>query len=175
LQDNAMIFQEPMMGHQVVQSGLVVYITYSILDQAGNVVEQHDLPVGYVQGGNSGLLPSIESAIAGKRIGDRVEITLVPEDAFGERIPELAFTDDVDNVPPPFRQVGAQVQMTNEAGDTKTFYVTSIEDGKLTVDANHPLAGQNAICVVNIMEIREATPEELATGMAADSAPTQLH
>jgi FKBP-type peptidyl-prolyl cis-trans isomerases 2 len=163
------------MSHQVVQSGLVVYITYSILDQAGNVVEQHDLPVGYVQGANSGLLPSIESALVGKKVGDRVEVTLAPQDAFGERDPDLSFTDDVDNVPPQFRHVGAQVQMANEAGETKTFYVTSIEDGKLTVDGNHPLAGQNAICAVDIMNIREATAEELASGMAADSAPPQLH
>ncbi len=163
------------MNQQVVQSGMVVYISYSILDQAGNVIEQHDLPVGYVQGGNSGLLPSIESAVAGKRAGDRVEIILPPGDAFGERDPDLSFTDNIDNVPPQFRQVGAQVQMSNEAGETKTFYVTSIEEGMLTVDGNHPLAGQNAVCVVNILDIREATPDELASGMAADSAPPQLH
>jgi FKBP-type peptidyl-prolyl cis-trans isomerase SlyD len=163
------------MSHQIVQSGLVVYITYSILDQAGNVVEQHDLPIGYVQGGNSGLLHSIESALAGKKIGDQVEVTLAPQDAFGEREPDLSFTDDIENVPPQFRHVGAQVQMANEAGETQTFYVTSIEDGRLTVDGNHPLAGQNATCVVNIMNIREATADELASGMAADSAPPQLH
>lgn len=163
------------MNEQVVQSGLVVYITYSILDQAGNVVEQHDLPVGYVQGGNSGLLPSIESALVGKSVGDRVEVMLAPQDAFGEHDPSLSFADDIDNVPPQFRRVGAQVEMANEAGETRTFYVTRIEDGKLTVDGNHPLAGQNATCVVNIMDIREATADELASGMAADSAPPQLH
>lgn len=163
------------MSHQVVQSGLVVYITYSILDEAGNVVEQHDLPVGYVQGGNSGLLPSIEAALVGKKVGDRVEVTLAPQDAFGERDPDLSFTDDIDNVPPQFRRVGAQVQMANEAGETKTFYVTKVEGGKLTVDGNHPLAGQNAICAVNILNIREATAEEMLSGMAADSAPTSLH
>jgi FKBP-type peptidyl-prolyl cis-trans isomerase SlyD len=163
------------MNHQVVQSGLVVYITYSVVDQAGNVVEQHDLPVGYVQGGNSGLLPSIESALVGKKIGDQVEVVLAPQDAFGEHDPELTFTDDIDNVPPQFRHVGAKVEMANEAGESRTFFVTKIEDGKLTVDGNHPLAGQNATCVVNIMDIREATAEELANGMAADSAPPQLH
>lgn len=159
----------------VVQTGMVVYITYSIVDQAGNVIEQHDLPVGYVQGASSGLLPSIESAVAGKRVGDRVEIELPPEDAFGEHDPDLTFTDQLDNVPPQFRHVGAQVQMSNEAGETKTFYVTSIENGMLTVDGNHPLAGQNATCVVNIMDIREPTPDEIASGMAADSAPPSLH
>lgn len=163
------------MNQQVVQSGLVVYITYSILDEARNVVEQHDLPVGYVQGGNSGLLPSIEAALVGKKVGDQVEVLLSPQDAFGERDPDLSFTDDIENVPPQFRMVGAQVQMASEAGETRTFYVTSIEDGRLTVDGNHPLAGQNAICVVNILNIREATPEEMLSGMAADSAPPNLH
>ena len=163
------------MSHQVVQSGLVVYISYSILDQAGNVVEQHDLPVGYVQGGNSGLLPSIESAVAGKRAGDRVEISLPPEDAFGAHDPDLTFTDDLENVPPQFRKLGAKVEMDNPEGITKAFYVTKIEDGKLTIDDNHPLAGQNAVCVVNIQSVREATPEEMLSGMAADSPPAQMH
>ena len=58
----------------------LVYITYSILDQRGMVVEQHDVPVGYVQGANSGILPAIESAVAGRKIGERIEITLPPED-----------------------------------------------------------------------------------------------
>jgi hypothetical protein len=40
------------------------------------VVEQYDIPVGYVQGANSGILPAIESAVAGRKVGDRVEITL---------------------------------------------------------------------------------------------------
>ena len=72
----------------------LVYITYSILDARGMVVEQHDVPVGYVQGANSGILPAIESAVAGRKVGERIEISLTPEEGYGLRDESLVFTDD---------------------------------------------------------------------------------
>src|SRR4030067_2847351 len=109
----------------------LVYITYSILDSRGMVVEQYDIPVGYVQGANSGILPAIESAVAGRKVGDRVEITLAPEEGYGLRDESLVFVDDIENVPPQFRRVGAEVMFENEAGGNKVFYVTSCGDGQL--------------------------------------------
>lgn len=157
-----------------VAPGRVVYIRYCILDAAGNVTEQYDMPVGYVHGGNSGLLQKLESALTGKKIGDRVKVILEPAEAYGERDEELTFTDEIGNVPPQFRHVGAEVAMANEAGETKSFYVSRIEDGKLTVDGNHPLAGQQITCIVDVVDIREATAEERLTGMAADAPPRTL-
>lgn len=153
----------------------LVYITYSILDSRGMVVEQHDIPVGYVQGANSGILPAIESAVAGRKVGDRIEITLSPEEGYGLRDESLVFVDDVENVPPQFRRVGAEVLFENEAGETKAFYVTSIEDGKLTLDGNPSLAGQSVTCLVNVTDIRDATPEEIRNGRPLDASPGTLH
>lgn len=153
----------------------LVYITYSILDSRGMVVEQHDIPVGYVQGANSGILPAIESAVDGCKIGDRVEITLSPEEGYGLRDESLVFVDDIENVPPQFRRVGAEVLFENEAGETKPFYVTSIEDGKVTVDGNPSLAGQSVTCLVNVMDIREATPEEIRNGRPLDVKTGTVH
>ena len=147
-----------------VAKNKLVYITYSILDSRGMVVEQHDIPVGYVQGANSGILPAIESAVEGRKMGDRVEITLSPEEGYGLRDESLVFVDDIENVPPQFRRVGAEVLFENEAGETKPFYVTSIEDGKVTVDGNPSLAGQSVTCLVNVMDIRDATDEEVEHG-----------
>jgi FKBP-type peptidyl-prolyl cis-trans isomerase SlyD len=157
-----------------ITNGVVVYIRYSILDVRGSVVEQYDMPVGYVHGGNSGLLEKLESALTGKSVGDRVEVILSPEEAYGPRDEDLAFTDDIANVPPQFRHLGAEVVMSNESGETKAFYVSKIEDGKLTVDGNHPLAGQQVTCMVDVMDIRDATEQEKLTGMAADSLPGRL-
>jgi FKBP-type peptidyl-prolyl cis-trans isomerase SlyD len=162
------------MSAMKVAAGRVVYIRYSILDANGNVTEQYDTPVGYVHGGNSGLLEKLESALTGKAVGDRVEVVLPPEEAYGPRDEDLTFTDDIENVPPQFRHLGAEVAMSNEAGETKAFYVSRIENGRLTVDGNHPLAGQQVTCMVDIMDIREATEQEKATGMAADSPPRTL-
>lgn len=154
----------------------LVFITYSILDSRGMVVEQHDIPVGFVHGANSGILPAIEAAVAGKSVGDRVEITLSPEEGYGERDESLVYVEELDNVPPEFRRVGAEVLFQNEAGDTKAFYVTAIADGKLTLDGNPSLAGQSVTCLVNVMDIRDATPEEIRNGRPLDMpAGTQVH
>jgi len=153
----------------------LVYITYSILDSRGMVVEQHDIPVGYVQGANSGILPAIEAAVAGRKIGDRVEIALSPEEGYGLRDESLVFVDDIENVPPEFRRIGAEVMFENESGETKVFYVTAIEDGKLTLDGNPSLAGQSVTCLVNVMDIREATPEEIRNGRPLDVQTGTVH
>lgn len=139
------------------------------------VVEQNDIPMGYVQGANSGILPAIESAVADRRIGDRIEITLLPEQGFGLRDESLVFVDEIENVPPQFRRVGAEVMFENGSGESKVFYVTSIENGKLTLDGNPPLAGQSVTCLVNVMDIREATPEEIRHGRPFDAAPGTVH
>jgi len=153
----------------------LVYITYSILDQRGMVVEQYDIPVGYVQGANSGILPAIESAVAGRKVGDRIEIKLTPEEGYGVRDESLVFVDDVENVPPEFRRVGAEVMFENESGETKFFYVTSIQDGQLTLDGNPSLAGQSVTCLVNVMDIRDATPEEIRNGRPLDVQTGTVH
>lgn len=153
----------------------LVYITYSILDARGMVVEQHDVPVGYVQGANSGILPAIESAAAGRKVGERIEIPLPPEEGYGLRDESLVFVDDIDNVPPEFRRVDAEVMFENEAGETKVFYVTAIEDGKLTLDGNPSLAGQSVTCLVNIIDVRDATPEEIRNGRPLDVQTGTVH
>jgi FKBP-type peptidyl-prolyl cis-trans isomerase SlyD len=156
------------MSEQVVKFGKYVALTYSISDERGGVLEQYDLPVGFVYGSDTELIGGMDKAIKGKVAGDTVEVTVPPEQGFGEHDPDLTFTDDVENVPPQFRRVGAEVAMQNEAGEVKTFYVTRIEDGKLTVDANHPLAGKPLIVRVNILEVRDAEPgEELTSGIHA--------
>jgi FKBP-type peptidyl-prolyl cis-trans isomerase SlyD len=158
-----------------VTNHTLVYITYSILDERGMVVEQHDIPVGYVQGANSGILPAIEAAVAGRKVGDRVEIKLSPEEGYGLRDESLVFQDDIENVPPQFRRIGAEVMFENEAGETKVFYVTAIEDGKVTVDGNPSLAGQSVTCLINVMDIREATPEEIRNGRPLDVQTGTVH
>ena len=158
-----------------VTQNTLVYITYSILDERGMVVEQYDIPVGYVQGANSCILPAIEAAVEGRKIGERIEIALAPEDGYGLRDESLVFTDDIDNVPPQFRGVGAEVMFENASGESKVFYVTAIEDGKLTLDGNPSLAGQSVTCLVNVIDMREATPEEMRNGRPLDGETGTVH
>lgn len=162
------------MTEEKVAKNKVVYVTYSIIDQSGSVFEQSDVPVGYVHGGNSPLFEKIEKALDGHRVGDKVEVSLNPAEGFGPHDPNLTFTDDIENVPHEFRRLGAEVELQNEQGESMMFRVSRIADGKLTVDANHALAGQTVTFVVNVANIRDANMDEIVNGLPFDQSQS-LH
>lgn len=155
------------MSSQKICRNKAVQFTYTITDDQGNVVEQVDLPVHYVHGASSiGLIERVERALEGRAMGDSIEVELPPSEGFGDYDPELTFTDDLENVPPQFRKIGAQVEMANGEGEAKTFVVSKIEGDKLTVDGNHPLAGKIATFKVKILEVRDATADEIRNGIS---------
>lgn len=162
------------MTEQFVGQNKVVSFTYSIVDESGSVIEQSDLPISYVHGGPHDLFEKVEQELEGSVVGDTVEVELTPEEGFGEHDPDLTYTDSLDNVPEEFRHVGAEVEMMNDQGDTRTFTVTHIEDGKLTVDGNHPMAGKTIVFHITVTAIRDATPDEVANGVEPMLAPV-LH
>ncbi len=160
------------MSVEIIKPGKYVGLTYVIVDEKGETVEQHDIPVGFVYGGDTELIGGMDKAVGGKKAGDQVKVLLKPEDGYGAHDPELTFTDDLENVPPQFRQLGAEVQMQNPDGEVKSFFVSRIEDGKLTVDGNHPLAGKTLTVKVSIVEVRDAQPgEEQTSGINAVQMP----
>ena len=149
------------MSEQRISKHKLVTLTYSILDDAGAVLEQNDMPVSYLHGGFSDLFEKVERALEGKVAGDTVEVTLAPDEGFGPHDPDLTFTDDIDNVPPQFRRVGAEVEMQNEAGESRVFVVTQVDNGQVTVDCNHPFAGKTVHFKVEVVSVRDATGDEL--------------
>jgi FKBP-type peptidyl-prolyl cis-trans isomerase SlyD len=153
------------MPDDIISAGKLVALTYRIEDGQGNVLEQTDIPVSYIHGGQTELIGGMDSAVDGRRAGDEVELILGPDQGFGPHDPGLSFTDDLENVPPEFRFVGAEVQMENEEGETRQFHVTRIADGKLTVDGNHPLAGKTLRVHVRIEEVRDPTHAELTADL----------
>jgi FKBP-type peptidyl-prolyl cis-trans isomerase SlyD len=161
--------------NDTVSRDKVVYITYVIVDDNGAVLEQYDLPVPYLHGGRSGLLEKVEAALEGRHPGDRVEVSLSPEEGFGPHRPELTFTDDIENVPPEHRHLGSEVEFENERGERMLFRVSRIADGRLTIDGNHPLAGKRLTFLVRVESIRPATLDEIANAMAADSPFERMH
>ena len=163
------------MSDSIVAKNKAIYITYSILDSQGQVVEQSDIPIGYVHGADSGLFEQVEAALEGAKAGDKLEVVLPPEQGFGAHDPALTFTDDIDNVPPEYRYIGAEVEFENEQGEAMKFLVTKIENGKLTVDANHPFAGQTVKFAVTVVAVRDATPDEIANGRPDEGGPPVYH
>ena len=153
----------------IITTNKFVELTYRIIDQTnGEVIEQVEEPLGYVQGDNTLLFNQVTKELEGKSVGDEVEILLKAEDALGPKLEELIFTDEINNVPVEYRFIGAAVTMQNDKGGTKDFIVSSIEDGKLTIDGNHPLAGKDIIFYVEVLSVRDATADEIIEGGSID-------
>lgn len=142
-----------------------VSLTYTITDENDNILERIDMPIQYIHGAQSQVIEKIENALEGHQTGDLVEVTLSPEEGFGEHQPDLTFTDDINNVPPQFHTIGAEVEFQNDRGESKIFRVTNIEDGKLTVDGNHPFAGKTITYNITVNEVRDATDNEIKNGV----------
>ncbi len=143
----------------------VVTIDYTLRNEGGEVIESSEgrAPLAYIHGiGN--IIPGLESALEGKAAGDEVSVNVAPADAYGERVDDLVqavpkqmFQSEVEP------QVGMQFQAMSESGP-RVVTVVSVEDETVTVDGNHPLAGMALNFDVKIVEVREATGEELEHG-----------
>lgn len=149
----------------IVEENRVVSVTYVITDESGETVERIDLPVSFLYGKDSGLFAQVEAAIGGKSVGDQIDVILEPKDGFGDWNPELTFTDRIENVPPEFRKVGAEAEFSNEKGENKKFRVSHVDNGSITLDGNHPFAGQKMTFSIKIADVREPTAHELQHGV----------
>jgi FKBP-type peptidyl-prolyl cis-trans isomerase SlyD len=142
----------------------VAAIHYTLRDNNGKVLDSSEGkdPLYYLHGfGN--LIPGMEEGLEGKAVGDKFEIKVSPEKGYGVRndaaiqaVPREAFGDAVVNV-------GMQFRAGNENGQ---YIVTVVEVGEetVTVDGNHPLAGVELHFNVEIMEVRDASADEIAHG-----------
>lgn len=143
----------------------VVSINYLLKDNASNVIDSSEggEPLAYIHGiGN--IIPGLENALSGKSKGDRVEVTVAPAEAYGERDEALTQVVPRDRFEPGVEiQTGMQFHTHAEDG-MQVVTVTSADDQNVTIDANHPLAGVTLNFQVEIMDVRDATEEELTHG-----------
>jgi FKBP-type peptidyl-prolyl cis-trans isomerase SlyD len=165
--------------NDVIQDGKFVELTYTVTDRkSGHVLSGVEFPLGYVHGHNEILAPAVHQALAGKAVGDVVEVPIDGNRIFGARDESLVFTDDIDNVPEEYRQIGTAILMENDRGQTRSFIVTRMDEETLTVDGNNPLCGREVVFRLQIVTVRDATEEETRAGGAiaagADVDPALL-
>ncbi len=149
-----------------IRDDLVVTIHYTLTDDDGNVIDSSSdaEPLPYLHGANN-IIPGLESALAGKREGDSLQIRVAPAEGYGEIIPELIQVVDrsafqgVDAIEP-----GMNFQAQDPSGQTRNIVVKDVSNDSVTVDGNHPLAGVTLNFDVNVVGVREATPEEIEHG-----------
>lgn len=158
--------------HHSIQHGKYVELKYRVVDAKTNqVLTAVDFPLGYVHGVNDVLSSQVMAELEGKSAGDSISVALDCNKLFGPRDESLVVTDLIENVPEAYRELGTSILMENEAGKTRTFLVTRIDDKTLTVDGNHPLCGRDVVFDLEILAVRDATEAEIATGGPVASPP----
>ena len=143
----------------------VVVIDYVLKDDDGNTIDQSsDGNFSYIHGTKS-IIPGLEKAMAGKQAGDNLKVCIEPADAYGERdlaniqrVPRNLFPENIE------LKAGMQFQAASPEGNPLFVKVTAIENDEVIVDGNHPLAGINLNFSINVIDVRDASEEELAHG-----------
>ena len=144
----------------------VVLMHYTLKNDAGDVIDSSDGadPLPFLQG-HGNIIPGLESALEGSKVGDKLDVSIEPEEGYG-----LRMKDAIQEIPSSALQgvdevkVGMQLQSQDKDGNAFLVSVTKIEDDKITVDGNHPLAGQTLHFSVSIESVRKAEAEELSHG-----------
>jgi len=147
---------------EIVSSGKVVGMSYSLRNDAGVILDQasHDEPFLYIQGASQ-IVPGLETGLEGLKIGDKKDVTVSPEEGYGPIHAGLKMTVKRDQFPGDAEiQAGMQFQAQSPEGHGMVFTIVGVSGDEVTIDGNHPLAGQSLHFSVEILSIREATEEE---------------
>ena len=149
-----------------VTENAVVGIEYTLTDSEGEVLDTSEGrgPLAYVHG-KGGIIPGLEEALTGKAVGDELKVVVPPEKGYGprnnqllNRVPKEAFGGKLEF------ELGLQFPVQDQNGQPRMVTIVHIEDDAIIIDANHPLAGVELTFEVKVVEVREATDEELQHG-----------
>ena len=149
-----------------IAKNTVVSMEYTLKNDGGEVIDQtgEGEAFSFIHGMGS-IISGLEDALTGKAMGDTLAVSIPPEEGYGPRndaltqnVPRAQF-ENAGTV-----EVGMMFQTQGEDGAVSVVTVVGMDDENITVDANHPLAGQTLNFDVKIVEVREASQEEIEHG-----------
>ena len=148
-----------------IEKNRVVTLNYTLRDEQGTVIDSSSgrAPLSYLHG-KGNIVPGLERALAGKAAGDKLDVTVAPDQGYGARDERLvqiltrAKFGDVANLAP-----GLQVRASGPQG-ARIVTVVRVDRDFVTVDGNHPLAGRTLHFSVEVTDVRKATHEEISHG-----------
>jgi len=143
----------------------VVTLHYTLTDDEGTVIDKSDDGSFLYLHGASNIIPGLENALTGKALGDELKVAVSPEEGYGERddarlesVPREMFPTDAKV------EAGMQFHAEGPEGEMMTVTVAGVEGDMVSIDGNHPLAGVQLNFDVKVIEIRDASAEELEHG-----------
>jgi len=150
----------------LIDDNLIVSMHYKLTDDDENVLDSSDgsEPLAYLHGAGN-IIPGLEKVLVGKVAGDSLQVRIEPEEGYGEIIPDLIQTveraafDGVDSV-----EAGMSFEAQGPDGSTQNIVVKEVNGDEVTIDANHSLAGVVLHFDIEIVDVREATEEEVDHG-----------
>ncbi|CAN5321416.1 peptidylprolyl isomerase [soil metagenome] len=157
-----------------ISAPCVVSLTWRLKDTLGNLIDELPEPVEFFYGGDD-LLKTVEEALADQEVGFKAQLHLEPEQAFGDYKAELAFFEE-RSIFPDLTEPGMQFDGVPEGAKTQglpqdaIYTVTEVYPSHVVLDGNHPLAGIALRIDLEVLGVREATPEEIETGSVGEPA-----
>jgi FKBP-type peptidyl-prolyl cis-trans isomerase SlyD len=164
----------------VVQANSHVTLGYVLRSGDGEVLDassgEGGEPIRYVQGYGM-IVPGLEAAVAGMRVGDKKTVKLTAEQGYGTHDDELVLEIDRSEFPEPAAvTIGDEFVAESPDGDQVAMRVVEVHDASVVVDANHPLAGLAIEYDIEVEELRDATEEEIAAAAAElEEAHAHVH
>lgn len=145
----------------------VVSLSWTLKDTLGEVLDESDEPVEFLVGGGD-LLAKIDEGLMGHEAGDKVDLHLEPEHAFGDFDDQLLFLEPLSRFPAEL-DIGMAFEglpegCNPEAPRDRVYFVSEIYPEHVVMDSNHPLAGIALRLQLRIHKVREATVEEVGAG-----------
>ncbi len=148
-----------------ISDGKAVQIDYTLKNDAGQVLDSSEgrQPLAYLHGAG-GIIPGLEAALEGKGAGDTLSVSIPPAQGYGERDDAMVMTVDRSMFEDPSQaQVGARFHVQTDKG-VHLATVTAVTADQVTLDLNHPLAGETLHFDVAVVDVKEASEEERAHG-----------
>lgn len=152
-----------------VTNGLVVSLAYTLRLDDGEEIDSAgaDDPLVYLHGAQN-IIPGLEQALTGLKIGDARDVKVEAKDAYGDMDPDAFELVTYDSFPADFKlEEGMGLRMVDRSnGRQMEAYVSELRDDGALLDLNHPLAGETLHFNVEVVGLRRATSEEIAHGHA---------
>ncbi len=155
------------MAQQQITDGMVVSLAYRLFVDGKEIARMESTdPMEYLHGAQN-IVPGLETALEGKKVGDKFSVTLQPEEAYGEYDDEDIETIDRSDIPDADQlEVGMVVEVEDPDGYAYMAHVKEINPDTVVLDFNPPLAGKVLTYEVEVVSLRDADEEELAHGHA---------
>jgi len=150
-----------------IENNKAITLNYTLKDDQGEILDQSNNASFIYLHGAQNIIPGLEDSLTGRTKDNKFDLVIKPEDAYGEYNPKITQVvdramfdaDEANEI-----QAGMQFQSQSEDGAMMIITVSEINGDKVTIDGNHPLAGITLHYNVHVVDVRDATEEEIDHG-----------